>query len=237
MTPLCNGATRRKTVWGFKDESVRRKATWGVKGLLVATAALAGIFAMATDAAAGPKHYPKLDWKLQTKAERGSSLNRTTVIVTLDHGDLPGDLKNYRRFEKFDHSINGYVLDLPDSELGRLANLPETLHVHPDADVHGMDFRTAVTSGSFFVNHDNGITGAGVTVAVLDSGIAPHDDLPGTSVVGFMDFVNGRTTRYDDYGHGTHVAGIIAGRGKDSGGQMAGAAPGAKLFVIKVLDS
>jgi len=52
-----------------------------------------------------------------------------------------------------------------------------------------------------------------------------------------MDFVNGRTSRYDDYGHGTHVAGIIAGRGRDSGGQMAGAAPGAKLFVIKVLDS
>src|SRR5262249_41143689 len=109
-------------------------------------------------------------------------------------------------------------------------------HVHPDADVHGMDFRTAVTSGTFFVNHDNGLTGAGVTVAVLDSGIAPHDDLPGTTVVGFMDFLNGRTTRYDDYGRGSHVAGIIAGRSKGPGGQMAGVAPGASLFVIKVLD-
>jgi len=240
MTPLCHGATRRKTVWGFKYESVRQKATWGVKRLLVAAVALAGIFAVAADASAGPKgnrRYPKLDWKLQTRAVRGSSLNRSSVIVTLDHGDLPGDLRNYRRFDRF-NNINAYVLDLPDSELGRLADLPETLHVHPDADVHGLDFRTAVTSGSFFVNHDNGLTGAGVTVAVLDSGIAAtHDDLPATSVVGFIDFVNGRKTRYDDYGHGTHVAGIIAGKGTDSGGQMAGTAPGAKLFVIKVLDS
>src|SRR5262249_62225215 len=134
--------------------------------------------------------------------------------------------------------INGYVLDLPDSELGNLANLPETAHVHPDDDVHGLDFRTAVTSGSFFVNHNNGVAGVGVPVAVLDSGIASvHDDLPPSSVVGFMDFVNGRTTRYDDYGHGTHVAGIIAGNGKDSGGQRGGAAPGAKLVVIKGRDS
>jgi serine protease AprX len=241
MTPLSHGPTKRKTVWGAKPESVRPKATWGVKRLLVAAVALAGIFAVAADASAGPKggnrRYPKLDWKLETKAQRGSSLNRTNVIVTLDHGDLPPDLRNYRRFDRF-NNINGYVLDLPDSELGRLADLPEVVHVHPDADVHGLDFRTAVTSGSFFVNHDNGLTGAGVTVAVLDSGIAAnHDDLPAASVVGFMDFVNGRKTRYDDYGHGTHVAGIIAGKGTDAGGQMAGMAPGAKLFVIKVLDS
>jgi subtilisin family serine protease len=151
--------------------------------LLVGVVSLASIFAIATDVSAGPKsrRYPKLDWKLQTRAERGSSLNRSGVIVTLDHGDLPGDLKNYRRFERF-NSINAYVLDLPDSLLGRLADLPETLHVHPDADVHGLDFRTAVTSGSFFVNHDNGLTGAGVTVAVLASGIAAnHDALPASS--------------------------------------------------------
>jgi serine protease AprX len=239
MTPLSHGPTRRKTVWGAKHEpQVRQKATWGFKRLLVGAVSLASLFALAADASAGGRRYPKLDWKLERRAVQGSSLNRSSVIVTLDHGDLPDALRKYRRFERFSHSINGYVLDLPDSELANLANLSETAHVHPDADVHGLDFRTAVTSGSFFVNHNNGYTGVGVTVAVLDSGIAStHDDLPASSVVGFMDFVNGRTTRYDDYGHGTHVAGIIAGRGRDSGGQMAGAAPGAKLFVIKVLDS
>ena len=44
------------------------------------------------------------------------------------------------------------------------------------------------------------------------------------------------TTPYDDYGHGTHVAGIIAGNGFDSGGARSGIAPGAHLIVLKVLD-
>ena len=46
-----------------------------------------------------------------------------------------------------------------------------------------------------------------------------------------------QTAAYDDYGHGTHVAGIIAGNGYDSGGARAGIAPGARLIVLKVLDA
>ena len=53
----------------------------------------------------------------------------------------------------------------------------------------------------------------------------------------FVDFVNGRTTPYDDDGHGSHVAGIIAGNGYDSNGQKAGAAPDASLISLKVLDA
>ena len=74
-----------------------------------------------------------------------------------------------------------------------------------------------------------GYTGAGIGVAVIDSGITPwHDDLTraptaaGQRVTKFVDFVNNRTTKYDDWGHGTHVAGIIAGNGYDSNGERAG---------------
>ena len=52
-----------------------------------------------------------------------------------------------------------------------------------------------------------------------------------------MDFVNGRTLPYDDNGHGSHVAGIIAGNGYDSNGEKAGIAPGASLISLKVLDA
>ncbi len=58
----------------------------------------------------------------------------------------------------------------------------------------------------------------------------------GQRVVGFVDFVNGRTTPYDDNGHGTHVAGTIAGNGYDSYGARAGIAPEAHLVGLKVLD-
>jgi subtilisin family serine protease len=51
-----------------------------------------------------------------------------------------------------------------------------------------------------------------------------------------VDFVTDLIVEHDDYGHGTHVAGIIAGDGYDSGGKRRGIAPGASLVVLKVLD-
>lgn len=75
-----------------------------------------------------------------------------------------------------------------------------------------------------------------VTVAVLDSGIdARHPDLEG-KVLAFRDFIAGSETPYDDYGHGTHVCGCIAGSGKLSGGTYAGITPKSSLIVGKILD-
>lgn len=77
--------------------------------------------------------------------------------------------------------------------------------------------------------------GQNITAAVLDTGMAPHPDFKGR-IAAFMDCVNGRKLLYDDSGHGTHVAGIMAGDGRMSKGVLAGMAPGAELCVVKVLD-
>jgi serine protease AprX len=82
-----------------------------------------------------------------------------------------------------------------------------------------------------------GVTGAGVTVAIIDSGVQPSPDLPSTRIKAFVDFINKYDKPYDDYGHGTHVAGIIAGGGAKSLGTFTGVAPGASIVAIKVLDS
>ena len=74
-----------------------------------------------------------------------------------------------------------------------------------------------------------------ICVAVLDTGIGNHPDFE-DRVVAFRDFVNGRQERYDDSGHGTHVAGCIGGSGRLSNGRFSGIAPTCRLCVGKVLD-
>lgn len=83
---------------------------------------------------------------------------------------------------------------------------------------------------------DQGVTGKGVTVAVIDTGVAPHKDLAGR-IIGFHDVINGRTQPYDDQGHGTHVSGLVAGNGAASKGYLKGSAPEANIVGVKVLDA
>jgi serine protease AprX len=78
-----------------------------------------------------------------------------------------------------------------------------------------------------------GDTGQGVTVAVLDTGIDKLPDFSGR-LIGGVDLSGGGNPFHDAYGHGTFVAGLIAGDGASSGGEYAGEAPGAKLVSIKV---
>lgn len=78
-----------------------------------------------------------------------------------------------------------------------------------------------------------GNTGQGVTVAVLDTGIDNLPDFAGR-LVGGVDLTNANNPYADGDGHGTFVAGLIAGDGASSGGQYSGEAPGAKLVSVKV---
>ncbi|WP_418937021.1 S8 family peptidase [Metabacillus fastidiosus] len=85
------------------------------------------------------------------------------------------------------------------------------------------------------VLQQSGLTGKGVTIAVIDTGIYPHPDLQGR-IKAFKDFVNNRTSPYDDNGHGTHCAGDAAGNGALSSRKYRGPASDAQLVGVKVLD-
>ena len=75
-------------------------------------------------------------------------------------------------------------------------------------------------------------TGAGVVVAIMDSGIGLHPDLPSGKVIARVDLANDGAYGLDPAGHGTHLAGIIAGHGSE----FRGVAPDARLVDIRVLD-
>jgi serine protease AprX len=191
-------------------------------------------------------------WKLDSELARRSQRNPrqvTGVIVTLVPGaTLPPEFKRFARVRGRLGIINGQVLDLPNNVLRQLEARPEIFRIHYDRPTSAHSFRAAITSGARAVQQGLGFTGAGVGVAVIDSGITTwHNDLANrTPVLGpygdqrvaaFVDFVNGGTAPYDDEGHGTHVAGIIAGNGHDSLGRHAGMAPDATLVALKVLDA
>jgi serine protease AprX len=137
--------------------------------------------------------------------------------------------------------INASVAEVPAHAVPSLAGHPLVAHVAIDRSVVGTMERTSATIGATTVRETYGYDGAGIGVAIIDSGVTPwHDDLAsgdgGQRVVRFVDFVRNRPNPYDDYGHGTHVAGTIAGNGFDSGGARIGIAPRAHLMVLKVLD-
>ncbi len=75
----------------------------------------------------------------------------------------------------------------------------------------------------------------GVTIAMLDTGVAIHPDFD-NRIIAFKDFVNEKRNVYDDSGHGTHVAGCLCGSGLLSEGRYRGIAPASRLVVGKVLD-
>jgi serine protease AprX len=133
--------------------------------------------------------------------------------------------------------IPSMVVELPYSAIQYMVLSQHVKRIWPDTKVSTM-LDVAVPTAGGTKAHDLGFTGKDVTVAVIDTGVAPHPDLtyPESRIVAWNDLVNGRSTPYDDNGHGTHVAGIIAGNGYSSRGKYAGMAPEAKLVAVKALD-
>src|SRR4051812_16898413 len=251
-----NGTKRRKAVWGPKRLLIA--------GALV-LAGLPGTAAAARGTSSGPSRHnrpaPKAtpgepsnrvrNYRVDdevTKRAKGNPLLTSRVIVTLTPGaQLPAQFKKYARGLNLD-LINGVALELPNGLLKQLEARPEIFQIHDDRPTAAHNYRTSVTVGATVVRSLLGYKGDGIGIAVIDSGIAAwHDDLTKGSVnksfpygnqrvAKFVDFVGARTLPYDDNGHGTHVAGIIAGNGYDSAGEKAGIAPNASIVSLKVLD-
>jgi serine protease AprX len=192
-----------------------------------------------------PSWLPKLELVLQQRALLLSGHSR--VIIRAASGVPAGSLATLilsvgGTAGRALGVINAQVADIPNVSIPVLAASSLVGHISLDRAIAGSLERTGATIGASAVRDSLSLDGTGVGIAVIDSGITPwHDDLAGPTagtqrVDRFVDFVNGRPAAYDDYGHGTHVAGIIAGNGFDSSGARSGIAPAAHLVVLKVLD-
>jgi serine protease AprX len=147
--------------------------------------------------------------------------------------------------------IDGVAAVVPSAGLAGLTARPGVRAVTPDSRMHVQSVKSA-TSGPASVYgdevragraHQAGWWGKGVTVALLDTGVSASRDLagrvlpvsdPGTRSTSPCKNFSGEPTCADGYGHGTFMAGIIAGNGALSNGQYQGIAPQAQLVSIKV---
>ncbi|MBA3887675.1 MAG: S8 family peptidase [Acidobacteria bacterium] len=186
--------------------------------------------------------HPRLDKQLNERSTKGG---KSQVIVTFHPGwEALGKAEMPKLGGKPGRPLpllNAMVVELPHGLLKKLADHPAVARVDFDRPTFGQMSRAAVSVGARAVRQRYGYTGAGVGVAVIDSGITNwHADLLDSSgrqrVSGWKDFVNGRSTPHDDFGHGTHVAGIVGGNGASSRGAHAGVAPGVTIIPLKVLD-
>jgi serine protease AprX len=138
--------------------------------------------------------------------------------------------------------VGGFSARLPARALPSLLDSPAVAHVWGDGRVRmnildldlldGMDSVAANKVWRQSIRLPSSYTGAGVGVAVLDTGLTRVADL-GNRVRVRVDFTSDHDG-YDRYGHGTHMAGLIAGDGALSGGTWAGAARKASLISVKV---
>jgi serine protease AprX len=148
---------------------------------------------------------------------------------------------------KYENAFHGFAGTLTKGQILALQRMPLVKQVELDMPVEAFVETASHWFGTTKAQTDFGLTGNtdgnltsysknDVVVAVIDTGIdGTHVDLDEGKVIGWRDFVNGKTTPYDDNGHGTHVAGITAGSG-DGNSAYRGVAYGAALVGIKVLD-
>jgi serine protease AprX len=137
--------------------------------------------------------------------------------------------------------IRSVAVRVPALRYPEFSRQPFISHLSPDAVVRKTDAFTISASGANTAWTQYGLSGKGIGIAVIDSGIRASADFD-TRVVASVNLSPDSTTADDLCGHGTQVAGILAGNGSNSTGPKYtqtyfGVAPQASLVNIRVLDS
>jgi serine protease AprX len=177
----------------------------------------------------------------------GNSNAPLDVIVQFKTAPTKDELKQlgaYGQIKKQFVKINGVSVSLTNAQIEALSNNPNVAYISPNRPTKGTQDITTVVSAN--VAWNLGYQGTGVGVAVIDSGVYAHDDLKtanglASRIVYSQSFVPGLNAS-DQNGHGTHVAGIVGGNGKDSTGvgfthTFKGIAPNVNLVNLRVLDA
>src|SRR5258708_576916 len=226
-----------------QSSSILKTTTWGAR---LALLALVTLLVAGLCLADGKKQKLSNDLKALKVSD-----NSAMVDVIIQFNQTPTDAHHQKVQDKGGvlktklDFINGAHYSVPVDSLDALADDPDVVYISPDRRLSGALDQTAAAVNANAA-WQAGWDGTGIGVAVIDSGITAQEDLYGTGgsggklrVLYSQDFVGGGTNDY--YGHGEHVAGIIAGSGKGSNysgytRHFKGIAPNANLINLRVLD-
>ncbi|MFB3151733.1 MAG: S8 family serine peptidase, partial [Alphaproteobacteria bacterium] len=179
----------------------------------------------------------------QAKLATARPGDRFDVVVTFsgpgNAASAQAAVGRFRVFRQFS-LIRGFAATMTAAQAEALAGAPGVFRVEEDFEVTVTLDGANSDFGAEPARLDYGVSGAGFGVCVVDTGVDPnHEQTDNGKVVDFYDAINAQVVAYDDHGHGTHVASIIAGDGLGGGNAPTykGVAPGAEIYAAKVLNS
>src|SRR5713226_6396075 len=225
------------------DSVLKTTTTWGRR---IALLALITLLAAGLSLADG-KHKLSKDLDALKGGHDGA-----TVDVIIQFNQTPTDahhqnVRNKGGILKTNLDfIKGAHYSVPVDSLDALADDPDVVYISPNRRVRGsLDRAVSAVNGD--LAYASGWNGTGIGIAVIDSGVSSiydlnTDDNLSSRIVYSQSFVSGDSSTADAFGHGTHIAGIIAGNAYTSStsyylGVYRGIAPEAKIINLRVLDS
>ncbi|MEK4473761.1 S8 family peptidase [Paenibacillus sp. FSL R7-0048] len=196
------------------------------------------------------QYHSKMHHSLRKRVQRsylpGHKANTIPVIIKFKKKITTAQLQSLQKHLKSHdlpirhhlHLLNSISSKVSKNCLNRMCRWDGIEKIYLD-QVKKTSLNIATPSiGSTTAQKKKGLTGKGINIAILDTGVYRHPDLfrPVNRIVAFKDFINHRKQPYDDNGHGTHIAGDAAGNGWMSKGKYKSPAPEAGIVGVKVLD-
>src|SRR3989344_3037150 len=164
----------------------------------------------------------------------------TTEVETNEVIDDLGD--DFEKENEYENVFKGFSGNVTAEQLEVLKDDDRVEKIYYDYPVKALLSDTVLQLNTSLINakaiHGLNITGRDQSVCIIDTGVNYNDASlgggfgAGYKVIAGYDYVNDDTNPIDDNGHGTHIAGIVAGSGS-----VKGMAPGANIVALKVLDS
>ena len=243
----------RKTKSNKRNE--RHGAAWGggrsfvlLALLMVASLAFAQNFRPVSDGDGGTERRSKMSADLATMLNGKSGAMR----VIVQYKNAPGASQISRAqgrgatLHRTLSFVKAGVFTMSPAAIRALANDSDVAFISPDRPLKAMDDLTDAAVGVSSARNLS-LDGSGIGVAVIDSGVNDNhpDFMDSTDTVSrvlyHQDFTgtvntNGNGAKWDLYGHGTHVAGIVGSNGSQSSGRFDGMAPNVNFVDLRVLD-